>query len=314
MNRKVIVNVSGGKDSTATLLLALERGEQPIAVFADTGHEHPATYDYVRELAAWTGVTIQWVKADFTAQIASKRKHVSAMWDEPLRSQALSVLHPTGNPFLDLCLVKGRFPSTKIRFCTQELKVAPVNEQVVDVLIEQGADRVERWVGVRADESIARRHLTELEVEFGDPGTGIGIWVVRPILRWTAADVFAYIAKRGAPLNPLYRQGMSRVGCMPCINARKGEIAEISRRFPEEIDRVAEWERLVSLAVKKQGYSVFFPPNTDSAVDPEDTITHETHGIRRVVEWSKTARGGRQTLLDFEPDVHVCSSIYGLCE
>jgi hypothetical protein len=34
---------------------------------------------------------------------------------------------------------------------------------------------------------------------------------------------------------------------MPCINTRKDELLEISKRFPEEIKRVAEWERIVAL-------------------------------------------------------------------
>ena len=42
-----LVSVSGGKDSTATLLLALElHGRENVrAAFADTGNEHGATYD-----------------------------------------------------------------------------------------------------------------------------------------------------------------------------------------------------------------------------------------------------------------------------
>lgn len=46
-----VVSVSGGKDSTATYLLALERlGGDFEAVFADTGNEHPYTYEYVARL------------------------------------------------------------------------------------------------------------------------------------------------------------------------------------------------------------------------------------------------------------------------
>lgn len=47
-----VISVSGGKDSTAMLLLAIERGTENIRpVFCDTGNEHPLTYDYVRYLA-----------------------------------------------------------------------------------------------------------------------------------------------------------------------------------------------------------------------------------------------------------------------
>lgn len=38
-----LVNVSGGKDSTATYLLGLESGRDFRAVFADTGNEHELT-------------------------------------------------------------------------------------------------------------------------------------------------------------------------------------------------------------------------------------------------------------------------------
>src|SRR5690606_11326977 len=50
-----LVNVSGGKDSTATYLLALEHGRPFRAVFADTGNEHEITYEYVARLAERTG-------------------------------------------------------------------------------------------------------------------------------------------------------------------------------------------------------------------------------------------------------------------
>lgn len=74
MSTQNIVSVSGGKDSTATLLVAIALDTPNLqAVFADTGNEHEQTYEYLDYLALSTGVTITRVKADFTQRIEGKR-------------------------------------------------------------------------------------------------------------------------------------------------------------------------------------------------------------------------------------------------
>lgn len=314
-----IISVSGGKDSTALLLLAIESQPDNLqAVFADTGHEHQQTYEYVRYLEQATGVPIRWVRADFSRQIAGKAAFVREKWAEKGVSEAqieiaLATLKPTGNPFLDLCIWKGRFPSTKARFCSEELKRNPIIEQVQMPLMEQGA-KIISWQGVRADESPSRALLPELDCNGSDPETGGELLNYRPILTWTAEQCFEMHRKHGIKHNPLYEQGMGRVGCMPCIHARKDELLEISRRFPEEVSRVAEWERIVSNA-SKRGMSTFFPSVQDDPGARGKEISHESHGIWRMIEWSKTSRGGRQyDMLRVHNDGPMCSSIYGLCE
>lgn len=303
-----MVNVSGGKDSTALYLLATElsqrHGVDFLPVFADTGNEHEATLDYVRELPHRAGSpAIRWVKADFNEDIARKRRFIAEHWPEhgvPAArvARALEVLHPTGVPFLDLCLLKGRFPSARARFCTQELKIIPILEQVVMPLLDRGR-RVLSWQGVRGDESPARARLPRYEHRGG------GYWIWRPLLRWSVDDVFALHRERGVEPNPLYRQGMGRVGCMPCIHCRKDELREIGRRFPEHVERIAAWEDLVSDA-SKRGASTFFPSPTGSVRGGR---------IGEHIAWAMTSRGGRQfDLLHLFGGTPACASAYGLCE
>lgn len=308
MSDQNIVNVSGGKDSTALLLLALERGTENLrAVFADTGNEHPLTYDYVQYLHA-NVFPIQIVKADFAETIRRKREKINVVWraagvSEELIERALAVLHPTGVPFLDLCMARGRFPSATTRFCTEDLKINPVNRQVVFPLMDAGEDVV-CWQGVRADESASRALLPERELKRmrGDAE----MWNYRPILSWNVADVFEMHRKHGVEPNPLYKMGMGRVGCMPCIHARKDEVLEIARRFPAEFERIAEWERLVTEANPRYVSSFFAVKTAEEA---------KTGGIWQVVEWAKTGRGGKQyDIFRSQDDGPLCSSIYGLCE
>lgn len=314
--------MSGGKDSTALALLAIERGAENYRfVFADTGHEHQQTYEYVSYLEQALGITIDRVKADFSDRIAAKRELVQTKWaDDGVPAdqieKALSVLVPSGNPFLDLCLWKGRFPGTRTRFCSEELKHKPINaymDAIEGTLIS--------WQGVRRDESAARRDLAEKDVDFGswEPEPQ-GRLIYRPILDWTVDDVFAMHKRHGIEPNPLYKQGMGRVGCMPCIHARKAEMREIAQRFPDELARVAEWERLVS-AASKRGASTFMDMRVLlNAADEEYDIEQfdlARHGIAAYADWANTARGGRQRDLIHAIEIDEgasCQSLYGLCE
>lgn len=313
-----VVSVSGGKDSTATLLKAIEENaENLVAVMADTGNEHPLTYEYISYLEQTLGVTIRYVTADFSEAFAHRRAYLDSakakrpgryFWPEEARLRAIELMQPTGNPFLDLCMLKGRFPSRKAQFCTDELKVGPLFAQVQEPLLDGGRNRVVSWQGIRANESLSRRDKPMWELDLGDPDSGAGLWLYRPIINWTAEQVFGYLAERGVRPNPLYLQAMGRVGCMPCINVNKRELREIANRFPEQLKRIEEWERIVA-KVSKHGTATFF---ASVGGTPNDLITPETHGVYAKVDWARTVRGGSQ--YDLFQETEACSSSYGLCE
>jgi 3'-phosphoadenosine 5'-phosphosulfate sulfotransferase (PAPS reductase)/FAD synthetase len=314
-NITLVVSVSGGKDSTATLLQLIEWEVPFMPAFADTGNEHEATLEYVDKLPQMTGCpAILKAKADFAPRFEGKRKFIAndsrcpnqsgrrRGWTDNAKKRALEHLHPTGNPFLDLCMLKGRFPSRRAQFCTQELKQIPIYEQVHEPLIEVGKT-VWSVQGVRWDESRERADRPYLDADTMFDSENLFRYL--PILHWTVEDVFAMHRRHGVDPNPLYLLGMGRVGCMPCINAGKAELFEITRRFPHHFDRIREWERIVGLCSKRQE-STFFAA---------DTIpTRKVAPIDEVAEWSRTVRGGRQfDLLKTLPPT-TCSSMYGLCE
>lgn len=324
-----VVNLSGGKDSQVCAIIAAERGLPFRLVMADTGNESTITTDHAAYVAEFVGVPLEVVRADFTQRLAGKRAFIRRKWanagvPQARIDRALEILQPTGNPFLDLCLWKGRFPSRMAQFCTEELKANAVEKHVVGPALEKGL--VAQWLGVRRDESLNRRHAPMFQRVRRKPRSML---FFRPIIHWTAENVFSFTNAMGARHNPLYREGMSRVGCFPCINANKGELRQIGLRFPEAVEKIMEWEFLVADA-SKCGAATFFAFD----VTPEGAaMSKRLRAIKdpearkaasdaapwpkadEVFDWAKTGRGGRQfDLLTHADDGVACSSMYGLCE
>lgn len=269
-----VVSVSGGKDSTALYCWAIEQwGKDGFrAVFADTGHEHPVTLNYVRNLSEMAaGPVIEWVRADFTERLAKKGKEAS------------------GNPFLDMMLWKGRAPSTKAQFCTEHVKLRPIG-----LWLEQIREDAEviMYTGIRAGESEKRAKMPEREyMSLYDCDT------VRPLLHWSEKRVFDYLESKGVPPNPLYQHGSTRVGCYPCIHARKSELANM----PDWAwDKLAEWEKRLGRSWFPAGLmpGIFIPTVEDAR------------------EWAATSHGGRQFDMFTEDakDIPSCLSTWGACE
>lgn len=304
-----LVSVSGGKDSTAVYLRAIESGRPFRAVMADTGNEHELTHEYVERLHERTGgPKVEVVRADFTRQLAQHRDYLLREWPkqgipDAIVQRAAELHEPTGNPFLDLCISKGRFPSRMAQFCTEELKTIPITMGPVAEMLREGP--VLQWLGIRADESRNRAK----QPLFNRHESGSMVW--RPIFSWTVEDVWAQHRRHGLAPNPLYAMGMGRVGCMPCINCRKSELRSIADQFPEHIDRIREWEDVLAGA-NKWGSATFFPAVTD----PTDADRPGTYSrIDTLVEWSRTSRGGRQFDLFFQQQAGGgCTSDLGLCE
>ncbi len=313
-----VISVSSGKDSDETLRLALARvpRERVRPVICDTGNEHELVWEHIAYLEQRFCIKIEVLRADFSAEIAAKRWFVARdvrtgrdkrgrrlRWSNKAKRRAMAEMYPRGNPFLDLCIWRGRFPSRKAQFCTQELKTAML-VQYQQALVEAG-HRVVSWQGVRRDESLNRRNAKRFERL--QPRT----YAFRPLVDATAAEVFASLAAHGVEVNDLYRQNMGRVGCMPCINAAKGEVREIAMRWPEHPLRLSEWERIVG-ACSKRGFSTFF---ADAHPAKDRRVIFADLNVWTRIKWSKTTRGGQQyDLLAHNEEPAACASAYGLCE
>lgn len=299
----VVANISGGKDSTALSLWLHECGIEHRRVFADTGWEHPATYDYLHHVLEPKLGPIDWVRGP--------------------------------RQMVDLIESRGMFPSRQRRFCTEELKVKPIGEYMLTL----PGPRV-TVLGIRASESQARAKL--LEWDKGDEWCS-DIW--RPMIDWSEQDVIDTHRRNGVPPNPLYLLGASRVGCWPCINARKGELRVIADNDPERIEAIRALEKRVAVSAEAR-YERDRAKWTESPdAEPEQgTDAHERWAkkkkrlespfrqpaffqgkmvsadgdypcwpIDEVMAWAHTSRGGRQFDMFGADDDAGCMR-WGLCD
>jgi 3'-phosphoadenosine 5'-phosphosulfate sulfotransferase (PAPS reductase)/FAD synthetase len=251
----VVASVSGGKDSAALSLWLREQGIEHKRVFADTGWEAEETYRYLRgPLAARLG-PIDEVQGRDAGMVNLVRR-------------------------------KGTFPSRMRRFCTEELKVKPLIAYVA--ALQDAGHEVVNAVGIRAGESKARSKMTEWEwnKEFD-------CWTWRPLIDWTEQDVIDTHTRNGLAPNPLYLKGAERVGCFPCIFARKSEVKLVADVAPERIKEIRSLERDVSAASAARGSQnaerTFFAGKL--------TRENKPAPIDQVVEWSRTDHGGKQFFL-----------------
>ena len=228
-DRKIIASVSGGKASAAMRLRLREIGipdEQIVNLALDTGWEESGWREYVEGPLASAIGPITIVRAEVP--------RVDLIDASRLRPRVRAAVEG-GSAMVQLILRKAMFPSKARRFCTEELKAKPA-AKFINALVDAGEDVINA-VGIRAAESTARSKMTEWDYS---EGFDCDVW--RPILRWSEQDVIAIHRRHGLAPNPLYLRGASRVGCWPCIYARKSEIRHIADRDPERVELVRELE------------------------------------------------------------------------
>lgn len=296
--RLVICSISGGKDSAAMSLYLRELGIDHVRVWANTGWENPRTLEYIR------GPLTE--KLGPIAEVSS-----------------------TFGGMREMVLHKGMFPSRKFQFCTTLLKTAPMAKYMSELAEREERD-ILNVVGIRAAESVRRSTYHEWEdfVVHLKPSEGgpldfqCEVW--RPILRWSVEDVIAIHKRHGLVPNPLYLMGASRVGCWPCINAKKSEIRMIADTDPKRVDEIRALEaEVLAKAVSRNaanGTSLeergHMHPTFFQAAVPDENGKRGMWPIDRAVEWSRTTRGGREEDRSQELFAHHndgCAR-WGMCE
>lgn len=293
-----IASVSGGKDSVAMCLYLQEQGIEHTRVFMDTGWEHPTLYAHLDYLETVLG-PIERIRPRIPDLPADLMPEVEAI-------EELVGVSPSA--FVRWIVKKGMFPSRVRRFCTQELKVRPFLRWV-DAL---DADIV-NTVGIRAEESAARARLPARE--FMPGAEHIEVW--RPLLHWTEAQVIEIHQRHDVLPCPLYLSGSTRVGCWPCIQSNKRELAQL-RDDDSRLQAIRLLEdlvgRLATDRAHKRGETLDNLPAMYQSQRAGIDGRRRCIPIDSVMEWASTEYGGRQLSIDVSWGRESGCVRWGMCE
>ena len=274
-DQRLIVSVSGGKDSTAMCLHLFELGytkDDFDRVFMDTGWEHADTYKYLDELESIIGKIIR-LKLNIT--VKEEDQTIVKEYEERLGFES---------PFIRLVFQYNSFPSNIVKWCTRRLKIEPL-KKYYDSLDYDFVN----VVGIRKEESKKREKMAE--IEWND---GFNCYVWRPLIDWKFEDVIEIHHRFGIRPNNLYLNGFQRVGCYPCINSNKKEIKHLSG---DRISLIRDLENTITTrreALNKSTATFFKKTKIDDAV-----------------AWSNTSYGGKQFEL-FDVNEPTCVR-WGMC-
>ena len=241
----ILVNISGGKDSQAALDETVRAADAAgardriVTVFCDLGDEDewPGTRELAAEHAAHYGLRHEVVRREITTAGGQRVQQTLSQHIEQ----------------------RGKWPDAARRYCTSDLKRAPVHRLLTRLAAEKRAAgitghrvRILNVLGLRAQESARRALMAPFSRDERATNQTVRLvdeWL--PIHDWTAGQVWARIAEAGTRTHPVYAAGMPRLSCRFCVLASRSALVLASRLDPAGAERRAGMEDRMGHAFRK---------------------------------------------------------------
>lgn len=208
------VSLSGGKDSTAMLLLMIERGMPiDIVLYADTGMEFPEMYEHLAKVDEY----LYRERGLHLTTLRHPKGFEWMMFEEP-KQKPSSIKRRTEQ---GLPLYGNGWPGVRVRWCTGQLKTHLISKKANEL---KGSYNAIHYVGIAADEA----HRCKKDRY--------------PLVEWniTEAEALAICYARGFDFGGLY-EIYHRASCWCCPFQRINELRNLRQHHP------ALWSRLLDL-------------------------------------------------------------------
>lgn len=240
----LVANISGGKDSQVMLAVLVEAAtaagvrDRLVSVFCDLGDgdEWPGTLELAAEHAAFYSLHHEVVRREV---VNGDGERVPQSLSEHIEA-------------------RGMWPDNARRYCTSDMKRAPVHRLLTRLAAETRTGdpgrkaRILNVMGMRAEESPKRATMPAFandERATNQTVRHVDTWL--PIHGWTVGQVWGRIAAEGTRPHAAYANGMPRLSCRFCVLASKSALVRAAQLDPEGALRRAELEERMGHAFKK---------------------------------------------------------------
>ena len=202
-----VVSLSGGKDSTAMLLMMIEKDMRiDEIIFCDTTVEFPEMYEHLNSLEEYIGrkITVLKSEKDFEYYLLHHKK---------IRGKYMDYIGYS-------------FPWMRSRWCTKELKTKVINKYFHEKSLECN---VIHYIGIAYDEADRIKDKKE--------------GYKYPLYEWgvTEKQALEYCYSKGFDWGGLYEQ-MDRVSCWVCPLQKIGDIRNLYENHKELWLKLKEWQ------------------------------------------------------------------------
>lgn len=192
-------------------------------------------------------------------------------------------------------------PAKDFRWCCKTCKLGPT----AMLIKERFPNGVLAFIGQRGKESEQRYRKPNLWENPWVPGQ-IG---ASPIQDWTALEVWLYIFENGLDYNPLYDEGLDRIGCWLCPSQSLSERTVVSKH-PD----FGKWEATLQEYATKRGLSAEWVRlwlSRWKALPGSMTVYLKEHGISPTIDGTPTESRYRDATIHLSIDRPEADSISG---
>ena len=227
--KPLIVTTSGGKDSDVCIALALAAGIDFEVQHNHTTADAPETVYHVRDMfrqleAKGIKCTVNWPTYKGAPVTMWSLIPQKLMPPARVARYCCSILKEGGG--------KGRMITTGVRWAES------VSRRNKRGIYEGMPHDISKKVIINNDNDDARRIFESCKLQAKR--------ICNPIVDWTDRDVWDYIESEKIPVNPLYRCGFHRVGCIGCpLAGKRGRELEFARYPTYQRAYIRAFDRMV---------------------------------------------------------------------